>query len=567
MSGIKSLNSIYHKRGLDFINQLLNSEVIINTPTNGVFFGFTYINNELVFYKKAGNITKIDRLLSKYYEVAINKIKGIHKNILSEISQSYMYGFEYSANEPNPLTISYIYDSQEKKYIHDKNTLSYYADKFNVLPPPILFEGTLSDEQKVKILDFVYSDSDTLLTKFNTDSFSEYIMSILNVDFPVSEINSIIFRFYPNGLSKEAYVAKLVDPQLKDVQNTMKKNIGSTNDYIYILLAELINFIEQYSISDLDKYVYTTNTYEDNYILVMNKIYKEFIDSYGTKYIDIVLNKPDYLKSDEFDINTELIKNEDVIRLISLNDNYKEIYKILLNFFRNKRTKVGGLFDEKMQFSFNSLVDKINKILLNMDVFESYFPSFNEFIGPLSDINEADILSYEDDTRKEVNVIIDDFDIINNSHIKIAESVYNKNNLPVILIMINDNPKFSEKLRLDLINKCIEDYNYIDSVLVLDGETLNDLISQIDSTLLPKLVVTRSNLIEKFLRELLELKQGTDLMKTYKDMKILDVAIKCNNSKLYEVISNRDFETFKKETPKCIHSYFFKLDNIVNENR
>ena len=51
MPGIKSLNSIYHKRGLDFINRLLSSEVIINTPTNGVFFGFTYIENEFIFYR------------------------------------------------------------------------------------------------------------------------------------------------------------------------------------------------------------------------------------------------------------------------------------------------------------------------------------------------------------------------------------------------------------------------------------------------------------------------------------------------------------------------------------
>lgn len=564
MAGIKSLNSIYHKRGLDFIHKLLNSEVIVNTPTDGVFFGFTLIGGDFTFYKKAGNITKIDRLLSIYYEPAIKKIRS-KKSTMKSFPENYMFGFEYTSGSKTPLTISYIYDALEKKYIHDKQTLTYYSELFGVLPPPILFEGTLTDEQKVKILDFVYSSSDDLIPKFNTDSFSQFILNTLEVEYPTSHIETIIFRFYPNGLSKDAFVAKLVDPQLRDVQNTMKKKYKSTNDYIYILISELVNYIEHYSISDLDKYVYTNNTYEDNYILLMNKVFREFIGNYGTKYLDIVFNKPDYLKGDEFDINYDLINDEEITRLIGLNENYKEIYKILLNFFRKKRNKTVGIFDERMLYSFNSLVEKINKILLNQDVFESYLPNFKEFTSPLSNINESDIFDIDEDDRQEVNLIIDNFDIINNSHIKLAESVHNKNKLPVVLIVNSEDSRFPEDFRLDLINKCVEAYDFIDSVLILDGTSLSELVSQIDSSMLPKLTITNSNLFQGYLQELNDLKKSED--KTYESMKILDVAIKSDMSKLHDIIANRDFTSFKQETPECIHSYFFKLDNIVNENR
>jgi len=486
---------------------------------------------------------------------------------MATLPKNYMYGFEYICGNSSPLIISYIYDYDNKKYIHDKKTLSYYANLFEVEDPPILFEGKLSEQQKVKILDFVYSDSDDLISKFNTKSFSTFILSTLEIEYSEIDISSIVFRFYPNGLEKDAFVAKMVDPQLQDMQNTMKKKNVSTNDYIYILITELVNFIEQYSISDLDKYVYSTNNYEENYILLMNKIYKEFIDNYGTKYIDIVFNKPEYLNNEEFDINIELINDEDVIKTINLNENYKEIYKILLNFFRKKRNKTVGLFDENMLIIFNGLVEKINKILLNQNVFESFVPNFKEFTSPLSTINEDIFFNDLEDERSEINLIIDNFDIINNSHIKLAESIHNKNNLPVSLIMTNNNPKFDEQLRLELINRCLKEYDYIDNVYVIDGVTLEEIISQIDNNFKPKLIVTNSNSIQPFLEELLALKSGEDPMNTYKDIKILDVAIKSNMIKLFEIISNRDFESFKRETPECIHSYFFTLDNISNENR
>lgn len=567
MPGIKSLNSIYHKRGLDFISKLLNSEVIINTPTKGVFFGFTFTDKNPTFYKKAGSITKIDRILSKYYEPAIKKIKAIPSGVKKAIPNTYMYGFEYISGDKSPLTISYIYDAINKKYIHDLKTLTEFSHKFNVNPPPILFEGMLTEEQQVKILDFVYSDPEDIKTKFNTESFSKHVLNILNVYYEYDDIDSIIFRFYPNGKDRDAFVAKLIDPHLQDMQKIQRTEPAYSNDYIYILLTELVNFIEQYSIADLDKYVYSNNTYEDNYILLMNKVYKEFITKYGTKYLDIVFNTPEYLKSSEFDINLDMIKDDEVKKLIYVNDNYKEIYKILLNSFRKKKSKTVSMFDEHMIYAFNGLVDKLNKILLRQDVFESYFPSFKEFVNPLYSLNEAEFTDTEEDNRKEVNIMVDTFDVITNAHIKLADTMNRKNNLPVILILINDKSVFSENVRLELVNKCVSEYDFIDSVYVVDNKTLRGIMDYLNPNMTPRLCATNSNLINSHLDELKEMLADVSLINMNKDLKILDVAIKSDNVKLYDIISDRDFSEFKKETPECTHSYFFKLDNIINNEK
>ena len=107
--------------------------------------------------------------------------------------------------------------------------------------------------------------------------------------------------------------------------------------------------------------------------------------------------------------------------------------------------------------------------------------------------------------------------------------------------------------------------NMLYIVFVLDAFTLEDIISEISSSMSPKLVVTNTTQIQSFLTELLALKDAPDASEVYKSMKILDVTVKTDNSKIYQIISDRDFTAFKNATPDCTHSHFFKLDNIVNE--
>lgn len=547
MNGLKSLHQIYHKKGLDFIDKLLNNYLIINSAIKSSYFAFTYIDGEFTFYKKSGKITKIDRIISKYYEPAINIVKRIPK---IELNDQYLYAFNYDADNKN-LTIAYIMDVRTKKYYHDSSTLNKLATQFNVTPPPILFEGYLTNNQKIKVLDYIYNSE-------NDGEFTQHLLNILNIDTAI-DYDSLIFRFY-NETKDTTIVAKLINPDIRGMKDTMVKQEYKSNDYIYILLIDLINYIESYTISELDKYVYKSNSFEENYILMINKIFKDFIKHNGNNYLDIKFNSPDYLNSENFEINYQLITDKEVLKLLKLNDNFKEIYKILLNFFRTTRNTTNDIFNNDILLMFNSLVKKLHSILLTEDLFERYYPTYNEYQSKLSDVN---VKHFDNDIseKEEVNLIIDDFDIINNGHLELAKSLYNKNNKPSIFIVIDDGENvYDVNTRMELINNCIVNIPYIKMVNYIEDSDLKHILDSIKTSYYPVICATNDNHFENYVHIIDNIKNLYN-----NNLKIIDVVIK-KDSNIMEYIKNRDYNSFKKETPECIHHFFFKLEMNMNSN-
>ena len=96
MAGIKYLSDIYEKKGKSFIESLFNKDVTVTENLDGSSFSFErdFTGDNISFYKKDQDnpITRVDRILMKYYEKPINYIEALPDEIISHTeSPSFRY--------------------------------------------------------------------------------------------------------------------------------------------------------------------------------------------------------------------------------------------------------------------------------------------------------------------------------------------------------------------------------------------------------------------------------------------------------------------------------------------
>ncbi|NBU48330.1 MAG: hypothetical protein EBS34_13015, partial [Flavobacteriales bacterium] len=227
MAGINNLREIYEKKGESFLSGLLNQYVIINEKVDGAFFGLKKTqDDQFKYFKKSGEITYVDRVLMKYYNPVIQHFSSLSLDKKQRIPANFFFGFEYftkgdsrssrRAEMPkNGLILSYIHRLDENgkivETLQSKEQLTRWASYLEVEAPPIIFEGRLDDEQKSKILEFVYAEQKDLVERFKTTSFTKYIISVLcpdeKTEFSDRELDTIVFRFYGDGSENEAFLA------------------------------------------------------------------------------------------------------------------------------------------------------------------------------------------------------------------------------------------------------------------------------------------------------------------------------------------------------------------------
>ena len=110
MAGIKHLSEIYKKQGTDFLNELFGRDLTVSEKLNGMSFSFekNLYDGSLSFYKRdqVNPISKIDRVLMKYYESPISHIQSLDNLVLSEIPNGWRFGMEFFIS-PSPVLVSY----------------------------------------------------------------------------------------------------------------------------------------------------------------------------------------------------------------------------------------------------------------------------------------------------------------------------------------------------------------------------------------------------------------------------------------------------------------------------
>ena len=405
MAGIKHLSEIYKKQGAEFLDELFSKELTVSEKLNGMSFAFekNIGDGTISFYKRdqENPISKIDRVLMKYYDGPIIHIQNLPGIIVDEIPIWWRFGMEFFIN-PSPVLISYgripknglvlthIVCKNEygdiEKTIVEKEELDYWADLLDIEKAPIIFQGKLSDEQKVSINDFINSPYDSLNKSHGTYSFAKYLTKILNPDISKSALNDsldqpiegIVFRFGSIDGSGDSFTAKMLDPMFEDItrQNNIKKVSYFPSDIYGITIIDVMNFILDKNISS---FPYEGEDPQDKYLSFISSVFNSFIEENGEKYLGLDFQEPEFLKKEGFESNLDLIKDEKTRELIGEDESYESLFKLILSAFRKIKKKAGGFFTQGAIEQFNILVREISQYLNEESIIESAIPTFDQF--------------------------------------------------------------------------------------------------------------------------------------------------------------------------------------------
>lgn len=602
MAGLLHIKDLYQKKGKDFVSDLLNKHVIVNEKMDGAFFGVKKDceSNSLEFYKKGGKLSYIDRVLSRYYEPAIQHFEQLGE---IDIPCDHYFGFEYFVNKnsqkveydrlpQNNLILSYIHilgeDGEPQQTIQDGKRLNEWADKLQVERPPIVFEGKLSDDQKVQIMEFIYTPLDQLLEKFKTTSFTKYILSVFNPELKASFLNDdmdksiegLVFRFYDPEMDGEdsVFLAKLIDPWFQqnaiDRAETQRAEAKKSDDYIWITVIDLMNYIERFNNSELRNLPSDGSTPDERYVSLINSIYKGFVQEFGSKYAELDIKIPDYLTKDEFNVNFDLVNDPEAVDLIESNPNYKEIYRILLNVFRKKNIRIGAsFFTQPMKQTLHSQINKIMNIVNEDTLFENYFPTFSEFVGTSDEPGYFDSFAEvpaDKRTAKQVNLIVSEFQPITNSHDRIIEKMWQESNAPSVLIAIHPGMKSKRfPISNETINSTLRKYatanpEKIAGFFVVNEADINRILSVVKPTFEPMSIIAERGRLADLALQLEHAKKRSRDLNLKRNLTLLEIPYSPIANEALNAIKAQDFSAYRNLVPHAIHSEFFTYNRDLS---
>lgn len=629
---IKILQDIFDKKGSEFISNLLNLDCRVSEKISSSKFSFEYNGEKLLFFKRdtTNPISKIDRILSKYYDDAIEYIETFTPDTLSGIKPNYRFHFQYFPDNTNiqsynvipknKLVLTHILvkrddkDLKSEEYvISSKDELYSWADKFGVGYPPIIFEGRLSDKQKDSLMEYIRMSKEDILKKFKTDSFSKFLIGILNpalkpelID-PNSDykMEGVVFSF---GDKNYQVLAKMIDPYFEQMSKTT--NVPTEkNDIVSIIFSDIIEFMEQDDRwRKMKLYKIGVN---DRYIELISRVYNNFIDNFGHKYETLDLNLPSYLKQPKFDLNLDLIENKKTLLFVNKSVSWKEIYKMFISLFRKKRNKTKEFLSPSIAKYQNNIVDQIYKKITSIDegnfeeIYETYIEEFslNDTLNTsnyaIPDIPERliqkDELILENEesldsmrivsfwkralesnteeqkvvSGKGVNVVIGKFQPFNNGHMESCKKIYESNKKPIMIFQVHngvngESRPFSKDLSEKMLTKIVEDNKMFVGYHIIKNSSQQLINEKLDGKYYPITLAGNENFI-RFFKKNQQLNENDD-----KKIEFIEFKKYINNDKhilnknIVENIKNDDYLSFKKHTPQCIHGYFSSMKNELN---
>lgn len=623
MAGIKYLNDIYRKQGKDFLDNLFKKTVIITEMLNGSSFSFEKnINDgEISFYKRdqLNPISKIDRTLMRYYEPPIRYINSLSSEIKEQIPIGWRFGMEYFINSnpicltydrlpKNNLVLTYILVKDDfgdvERTIADKKELEEWAKLLGVENPPIIFQGRMDNDQKVKIQEFLSVPFDTLSYKYGTNSFAKYIISVLNPELKKTTLNDdldkpiegIVFKFGAIDGTGETISAKIIDPVFAEIakDNQAKSESFFPNDIYGITILEVMNFILE---KGIDSFEFDGGDIEDRYISFICNVFERFIDEYGEDYRGVDFEEPEYLKGEGFEANVDHITSEKTRFLIKEESSFESLFKLILSAFRKLKKKPGGFFTTGSIQQFNILVreiaDHLNKTI---DIAESGIPTFGEFrkenksilieeseqeetepvvddssnseeeakdlmnqiknsIETPIDNKDPDDPSTHHEEKKMVNLIIGEYQPFNNGDLKIIQRTKQENHLPVVLAVVE--PRIDSKKTImdsDMLKKSMtavatEFNDMIDDVVYVKDDLLSTALDALsDKYNVVGLTAQKENFENYHLQKKSLIKKG----RIKPDFHLFSTPQWSNPAEIRELINRQDFVNFKKNAPKAI---------------
>jgi cytidyltransferase-like protein len=633
MSGINHLYDIYNKKGQEFVDQLFNTYVTVNEKMDGSAFTFERDKEtgKFKFYRRdqRNPITFVDRTLMKYYEKPIQYIESLPPHILEQIPRGWRFGLEYFANTKpveitydtmpkNHLLLSYVHefgeDGKIKKTIQNKEELDNWADLLGIDRAPIIFQGYLTEDQKLEILNFLKTPFDQLVERFKTQSFVRFIIGTLNPDLKKSALNNdldkdvegIVFRFGDSTKDSEPVLAKMVDPVFTQMakDKSMKQKENKPSDFLGITLLDVMNFILE---EGLDSFRVEGENEDERYVSFMSDVFVKFLEENGDKYRGADFEEPEYLKREEFRLNKDLVDDRRVLKYVNEDDSFESLFKLMLNSFRKIKSRAGGIITKGMMEQMNLLIrdikdyiekprkGKMNESFMSFLDFrkenspvveylkeedseteadENPFYSYGEFITALETIDnsKSGVVAEKEGNKdlKDVNLLVGRFQPFHNGHLKMAKFLKEKNNFPSVAVIVypGHNKSGKSPFKEDTIKKYMDgivrdESEIADYIIVQRGLIGSAIVKLIEKGYKPHLIGAGEDRIDDYTKQL-EYVKKSEIGEEMKDLKLIKTPRVTSATKVREAIADDDYQEVKRLVPKGVSVLYNTLKSEVN---
>ena len=420
-----SLQNILNTEGREFLENLLNKEVVVTEKLNAATLSMQKkhtsemdLNRTLTFYKGTGvnkrEITIADRVMTTFYLSGMTYLSNLSKLIIDRIPANWTFVFKYFPNHQpsfinysvlpkNNLVLCCIITSGGTK-IDDCEDLKSWAEMFDVPYQEPIFKGYLSEYQKEKLRDYVEDGSN------NKESFARFIITLLNPSMKgslyqndgfESPIDGFVFKFISDDGVTKPMTAKLIDPFMSALisKNKSKKGYSDNTD---VLLSDFTIFMSN---QDMDSIVLTKKDDGERYLELFYRLFNRYIKYKKSQLEDFDVDTNDIVKESidvDFGVDIDKISNETTKKLLKDNPEFKSIFKTLLGSFKTKKDDnyKSIVMSPGVVRLFNDIVDKINFKTSSCEEtdnlsFGSYFNTIRK-----NDIKDLDINNAPDNVEK-----------------------------------------------------------------------------------------------------------------------------------------------------------------------
>ena len=421
-----SLQNILNTEGREFLENLLNKEVVVTEKLNAATLSMQKkqksemdLNRNLTFYKGTGSnkreITIADRVMTTFYLSGTTYLNNLSKLIIDRIPANWTFVFKYFPNHQpsfinysdlpkNNLVLCCIITSGGTK-IDDSEDLKTWAEMFDVPYQEPIFKGYLSEYQKERLRDYVEDGSN------NKESFSRFIITLLNPSLKgsmyqndgfESPIDGFVFKFISDDGITKPMTAKLIDPFMSALisKNKSKKGYSDNTD---VLLSDFTIFMSN---QDMDSIVLTKKDDGERYLELFYRLFNRYIKYKKSQLEDFDVDTNDIVKESidaDFGVDLDKISNETTKKLLKDNPEFKSIFKTLLGSFKSKKDDnyKSIVMSPGVVRLFNGVVDKINSKILSCEETDNL--SFSSYLNTIrkNDIRDLDVNNTPDNVEKQ----------------------------------------------------------------------------------------------------------------------------------------------------------------------
>jgi len=186
-------------------------------------------------------------------------------------------------------------------------------------------------------------------------------------------------------------------------------------------------------------------------------------------------------------------------------------------------------------------------------------------------INEALKVPHPKPGMKKVNMFVGRFQPFTLGHVKVFEKMYKENGLPVVVFLVrgkNPDPEkrpFDETLQQAMFAKMAKQYPFLETAIVVPNGAIDTLFAAARPTYEPVMWgygTDRKNAYDSMINKDSYREQlGVD--PDFSGYEIFRTDDNISASKVRNALKIDDEKTFKKMTPKSIHSFYKTLQDIL----